>query len=299
MKTRKNTHVITTTAVEADEQVSIDSKACPTRRRLLGAVTAGGTVAVATWHRPVIDSVLLPAHAQTTGSGAGAGGAGSSTGGETGSSGGSGGGAGSEDSCNAITVSANADAASGLTASSTGSEPGTEVTFYVVLYDSLGGITDSFFVITTSDGSGNTSIALSPTDLDNDYGVKVLEDRTVQVSVESACGSTAVTSVYIPASTSFTVSTSTAAGDGGANLESCGSDPGTFVVFTITVKNKSGTPMGAPVNRNVLVEADGCTLPLAYTYAELDTDFTPTEPYDICIDGSNSTGGTDTITVSP
>ncbi len=296
MNTRKNTHAVSEST--ADDKTGTQPEACPTRRRLLGAVTAGGTAAVAVWHRPVIDSVLLPAHAQTTSSGAGAGDAG-------GSSGGSGGGAGSEGSgdsggsCNTVTVSGSASEAAGISATSTGSEPGTEVTFYVVLYNSLGDITDSFFVITTSDGSGNTSIALTPADLDATYGVKVLADRTVQISVESACGSTAVTSVYIPGSAAFSVADSTAAGDGGANLASCGSDPGTFVVFTITVKDKSGTPMGASINRNVLVEPDGCTLPLAYTYAELDTDFAPTEPYDICIDGSNSSSGTDTITVSP
>lgn len=44
-----------------------DSKNSSERRRLLKTLTAGGAVAtVTTWHKPIIDAVVLPAHAQTS-----------------------------------------------------------------------------------------------------------------------------------------------------------------------------------------------------------------------------------------
>jgi len=225
-----------------------------------------------------------------------------------GNSGGSGGGTTEPNppanTCPNFAVSASGSETDGLSASSTGGVPGAVTTFYVVAYDSSGTIVGSFFIDVVADAAGAAAISLTPAELDSAHGIKDLGGKTFQISVESAddgcSGTPPQASVFIAGgstSEEFTVGASSAAGDGGANLVSCGSTPGSFVEFTITVKNKTGTPLGSSVSRNAIVQADGCTLPLAYTFAELDTDFAPTEPYDICVDGLNDASATDTTTI--
>jgi len=309
MTTRKNSKADATASAELQTTTDLPEEACPKRRLLISAATLGGTAAAVVWRRPVIDAVLLPAHAQTTGAGAGgAGGAGDGAD-SAGGAGGSGGGEGSEpepdsNTCPNFAVSASGSETEGLSASSTGGVPGAVTTFYVVAYDSSGTIVGSFFVDVVADASGAASISLTPAELDSAHGITDLGGKTFQISVESAdagCnGTPPQASVFIAPGTSseeFTVGGSSAGGDGGANLVSCGSEPGTFVEFTITVKDKSGGLLGESVTRNGLVQSDGCTLPLAYTFAELDEDFKPSEPYDICIDGLNDAGDTDTTII--
>jgi len=297
MTTRKNELADTKVSAQTEDKTALTQETCPTRRLLLGAATLGGTAAAVAWRKPVIDAVLLPAHAQTT-SGA-PGGTGGSDPTDTGTDPSA-----PASTCPDFAVTASGSEAAGLSATSTGGVSGSDTTFYVVAYDASDTIVGSFWVAVAPDASGTASFSLTPAELDSAHGIKDLGGKTFQITVESAAagcdGTPPSASVFIAGGASgaaFTVGASSAAGDGGANLESCGSVAGTFVEFTITVKNKTGTPMGAGVTRNAIVQADGCTLPIAYTFAELDADFGPTEPYDICIDGLNDASDADTTTI--
>ena len=42
------------------------------KRRIVTGIAVGGAVALSQWQKPIVQAIVLPAHAQTTGAGAGA-----------------------------------------------------------------------------------------------------------------------------------------------------------------------------------------------------------------------------------